>query len=65
MSELGPDYLSVMREALSRFCDEIRSFHADYGQIRLQVLRLSMSKLYLHTLNCWPPRGASPRSSLS
>ena len=32
MSELGPDYLSVMREALSRFCDEIRSFHADYGQ---------------------------------
>ena len=31
MSELGPDYLPVMREALSRFCDEIRSFHADHG----------------------------------
>ena len=31
MSELVPDHLSVMRETLSRFCDEIRSFHADYG----------------------------------
>ena len=29
--KLTPAYLSVMREALSRFCDEIRSFHADYG----------------------------------
>ena len=29
--ELTPAHLSVMREALSRFCDEIRSFHADYG----------------------------------
>ena len=31
MSELGPDYLPEMREALSRFCNEIRSFHADHG----------------------------------
>ena len=31
MSELVPDHLSVMRETLSRFCDEIRSFHADHG----------------------------------
>ena len=31
MSELTPAYLTVMREALPRFCDEIRSFHADYG----------------------------------
>ena len=31
MSELGPDYLPVMREALSRFCDEIRRFDADHG----------------------------------
>ena len=31
MSQLTPASLSVMREALSRFCDEIRSFHADYG----------------------------------
>ena len=31
MSELTPAYLSVMREALPRFCDEIRSFHPDYG----------------------------------
>ena len=29
MSELGPDYLPAMREALSRFCNEMRSFHAD------------------------------------
>lgn len=31
MSELGPDYLRVMREALCRFYEEIRSFHADHG----------------------------------
>ena len=31
MSELVPDHLSIMRETLSRFCDEIRSFHADHG----------------------------------
>ena len=31
MSELVPDHLSVMRETLSRFYDEIRSFHADHG----------------------------------
>ena len=31
MSKLGPDYLRVMREALSRFYDEIRNFHADHG----------------------------------
>ena len=31
MSELVSDHLSVMRETLSRFCDEIRSFHADHG----------------------------------
>lgn len=31
MSKLGPDYLPVMREELPRFCDEIRSFHADHG----------------------------------
>ena len=31
MSELGPDYLPEMREALSRFCNEIRSFHTDQG----------------------------------
>ena len=29
--ERGPDYLPVMREALSRFCDEIKSFDADHG----------------------------------
>ena len=29
--ELTPAYLSVMREALPRFCDDIRSFHADYS----------------------------------
>ena len=31
MSELGPDHLLVMREALSRFCKKIKSFHADHG----------------------------------
>ena len=31
MSELGPDYLPEMREALSRFCNEIRSFHTAQG----------------------------------
>ena len=31
MSELGLDYLPAMREALSRFCNEVRSFHADHG----------------------------------
>ena len=29
--KLTPAYLSVMREALSRFCEEIGSFHADHG----------------------------------
>ena len=31
MSELGAEHLSIMREALSRFCDGIRRFHADVG----------------------------------
>ena len=31
MSKPEPDYLRVMREALSRFYNEIRSFHADHG----------------------------------
>ena len=31
MSGLQPDYLSVMRAALSHLCDEIRSFSADHG----------------------------------
>ena len=31
MSLLRPDYLPRMREALSHFCAEIRSFHADHG----------------------------------
>ena len=31
MSILRPDYLPRMRGALSNFCDETRSFHADHG----------------------------------
>ncbi len=31
MSELGPEYLRAMREALSSFYDEIRNFHTDQG----------------------------------
>ena len=33
MLEPGADHLSVMREALSRFCEEIRRFHADFGNM--------------------------------